>query len=120
MAFTPDGISLPGIPLLGCSPPPTAMRYRTVFGGGLYIQTINYIYCKDLSKVPMWRLEWDLNLRPSGRKAPNLPLSHHANTKDVEDRLLNDRLFLKHQQLLGIAACPTRSRYRQLKHKNLR
>src|SRR6218665_1497586 len=26
----------------------------------------------------MWRLEWDLNLRPSGRKARNLPLSHHA------------------------------------------
>src|SRR6218665_499838 len=26
----------------------------------------------------MWRLEWDLNLRPSGRKALNLSLSHHA------------------------------------------
>jgi len=32
MAFTPDGIAPPGIPLLGCSPP-TTMRYRTVFGG---------------------------------------------------------------------------------------
>src|SRR6218665_1362556 len=28
--------------------------------------------------VPMWWLEWDLNLLPSGRKAPNLPLSHDA------------------------------------------
>src|SRR6218665_1169795 len=25
-----------------------------------------------------WRIEWDSNPRPSGRKAPNLPLSHHA------------------------------------------
>src|SRR6218665_2590971 len=32
MAFTPDGIAPPGIPLIGCSPP-TTMRYRTVFGG---------------------------------------------------------------------------------------
>ena len=23
-----------------------------------------------------WQLEWDMNLQPSGRKAPNLPLSH--------------------------------------------
>ena len=29
-------------------------------------------------KVPTWRLELDSNLRPSGRYAPNLPLSHHA------------------------------------------
>jgi len=33
---------------------------------------------KDLPKAPMWRLTWNLSLRPSGRKAPNLPLSHHA------------------------------------------
>src|SRR6218665_3604874 len=33
---------------------------------------------KDLPKVPMWWLGWDSKLRPSGRKAPNLPLSHHA------------------------------------------
>src|SRR6218665_1063702 len=33
---------------------------------------------KDLSKVPTWRLEWDSNLRPSGRKAPNLPMNHHT------------------------------------------
>ena len=25
-----------------------------------------------------WRLEWDSNLRPSGRKTSTLPLSHHA------------------------------------------
>ena len=29
---------------------------------------------KDLPKVPQWRLEWDSNLQPSRRKAPNLPL----------------------------------------------
>jgi len=33
---------------------------------------------KDLPKVPMWRLERDSNLRPFGRKASNLPTSHHA------------------------------------------
>ena len=31
-----------------------------------------------MPKVPTWWLEWDSNLRPSGRKAPNLPLSHHV------------------------------------------
>ena len=33
---------------------------------------------KDLPKVPTWRLEWDSNLRPSGYKAPHLPLCHTA------------------------------------------
>src|SRR6218665_440773 len=33
---------------------------------------------KDLPKVHTWWLEWDSNLRTSGCKAPNLPLSHHA------------------------------------------
>ena len=33
---------------------------------------------KDLPKIPMWQVKWDSNLRPSGHKAPNLPLSHHA------------------------------------------
>src|SRR6218665_215933 len=33
---------------------------------------------KDLPKVPTWRLEWDLNLWPFGRKATNLPMSHHS------------------------------------------
>ena len=36
------------------------------------------LWVKDLPKVPTWRLEWDSNLRPSGRNGPNLPLSHHA------------------------------------------
>jgi len=34
---------------------------------------------KDLPKVPMWWLEWDLRL--SALKALNLPLSHHAPQK---------------------------------------
>ena len=33
---------------------------------------------KDLPKVPTWLLERDSNPRPSGRKATNLPMSHHA------------------------------------------
>src|SRR6218665_221999 len=33
---------------------------------------------RDLPKVPTWRLESDSNLRPSGRKASNLLLSHHT------------------------------------------
>src|SRR6218665_910346 len=32
---------------------------------------------KDLPKVSTWRLEWVSNMRPSGRKAPNLPLRYH-------------------------------------------
>src|SRR6218665_1828398 len=33
---------------------------------------------KNLSKVPTWQLERDSNQRPFGRKASNLPMSHHA------------------------------------------
>ena len=33
---------------------------------------------KDFPKVSTWWLKWDSNLRPSGRKAPNLPLSHQV------------------------------------------
>src|SRR6218665_916827 len=33
---------------------------------------------KDLPKVSTWRLEQDSNKRPIGRKAMNLPMSHHA------------------------------------------
>ena len=31
-----------------------------------------------MPKVAAWRLEWDSNPRPFGRKATNLPMSHHA------------------------------------------
>ena len=31
-----------------------------------------------------WQLQWDSNLRPSGRKAQNLPLSHHAHSVKYE------------------------------------
>src|SRR6218665_561618 len=33
---------------------------------------------KDFPKVPTWRLKWNWNPSPFGRKAPNLPTSHHA------------------------------------------
>ena len=36
------------------------------------------LWVKDLPKVPTWRLEWDSNLRPYGRKTPYLPVSHYA------------------------------------------
>jgi len=39
--------------------------------------TGNYKTVKDLPKVPMWRLEWNSNVRPSEHRAPNLPLSNH-------------------------------------------
>ena len=41
-------------------------------------QRYRQLRVKDLPMVSTWRLEWDLNLQPSGRKAPNLPLSHQA------------------------------------------
>src|SRR6218665_3848655 len=31
-----------------------------------------------VKKVLTWRLEWGLNMLPSGRKASNIPLSYHA------------------------------------------
>ena len=36
------------------------------------------LWVNDFPKVPTWWLELNSNLRPSGRKTPNLPLSHHA------------------------------------------
>jgi len=34
------------------------------------------LWVKELPRVPTWQLEWASNLRPLGRKAPNLPMSH--------------------------------------------
>src|SRR6218665_1967172 len=39
--------------------------------------TGNCMQVKDLPKAPTWRLERDLNLRPSGRKTSTLPMRHH-------------------------------------------
>ena len=36
------------------------------------------LWVKFLPMDSKWGLEWDLNLRPSGRKTPNSPLCHHA------------------------------------------
>ena len=36
------------------------------------------LWVNDLLKVPTWRREQDSNPRPFGRKASNLPMSHHA------------------------------------------
>src|SRR6218665_608611 len=40
MAFTPDGIAPPGIPLLDCSPPTTTTRYRTFFYTNLLLSSL--------------------------------------------------------------------------------
>src|SRR6218665_2865824 len=37
-----------------------------------------YEQVKDRPKVPIRQLKWSSNLRPCGRKAPNLPLRHHT------------------------------------------
>src|SRR6218665_557659 len=39
---------------------------------------------KDLPKVPTWRLERDSSPQPFGRKATNLPMSHHAPEKYIQ------------------------------------
>ena len=39
------------------------------------------LWVKDLPKVLAWRLEWDSNLRPSGRKAPNPSIDPPRTTK---------------------------------------
>ena len=46
---------------------------------------------KALPKVPMWQLERDSNPQPFGRKAMNLPVSHHAPKID----LLNNVILTK-------------------------
>ena len=52
---------------------------------------------KDLTKVPRWWLEWDLSLRSSGRRTPNLPLNHHTpllgSTSSVHKQEQFDSLF---------------------------
>src|SRR6218665_2666696 len=54
---------------------------------------------RDLPKVYTWWLKRDLNPRPFGRKAANLPMSHHAPqfihlfvTSEDEDHILDRRL----------------------------
>ena len=39
---------------------------------------LRQLWVKDLHKVPTWRLEWELNPWPFGRKALTLPKRHHA------------------------------------------
>jgi len=47
------------------------------------------LWVKDLPKVPTWRLEWDSNLQPTERKAPNLPALtlHWATTPHFDKHL---------------------------------
>jgi len=59
---------------------------------------------KDLSKVPMWRLELDSNLWPFGRKALNLLIGHHVPQDIPEDvqaynRINTDNLIVKSEMV---------------------
>src|SRR6218665_4016415 len=54
----------------------------------------------DLPKVPTWQLDWDSNLRPSGRKAPNLPLSNHCPCNElIIQRALSRGLWASHMDV---------------------
>src|SRR6218665_3308279 len=45
---------------------------------------------KDLPKAPTWRLVQDSNPQPFGRKALNLPMSHHARHVKTENLEYNN------------------------------
>ena len=62
-------------------------------------QNTTALSVKDLPKVPTWRLEWGLNIQPSGRKASKLPLSYHAPHSFSMD---NGALYII---LLGACVC---------------
>ena len=72
------------------------------------------LWVKDLPKVSMWQLEWDSNLRPSGRKAPNLPPSPTMSwTKPVLSNLqhvaLDVAICMKMKSLFDlvlVSVCP--------------
>src|SRR6218665_389539 len=44
----------------------------------LHAEALHATLMKDLPKVPTWRLERDLNPRPSRRKTSTLPIRHHV------------------------------------------
>ena len=61
-------------PLLLRGAPDTArILYRSFM-----LKRHRQLQVKNLPKVPTWRLEWDSNPWPFGRKAANLPMSHFA------------------------------------------
>ena len=54
-------------------------RALPCLGGANYCNAdCRALWARKLLKVPTWRLERDSNPRPFGRKATNLPMSHHA------------------------------------------
>ena len=68
--------SVSSSPLLLRSAPDTARILCRSFTPKRHRQL--QVIIKDLPKVPKWRLERDSNMKSSGRKTPNFPLSHHA------------------------------------------
>src|SRR6218665_2070017 len=52
--------------------------------------TARILRVKDLPKVPTWRPERDSNPRPFGRKATNLPMSHHDPQGDGRMKVNHD------------------------------
>src|SRR6218665_3692963 len=75
-------------PLLLRGTPDTAQILCRSFTSKRYRQ----LRVKDLPKDPTWWLEWNSNLRPSRRKAPNLPLRHHAPHVWCKEVLLRNQL----------------------------
>ena len=64
---------------------------------------------KDLPEVLTWRLEWDLNLRPSGRKIPNPTTESPRHRRGPESKAtqpLNDTLFDNPLRSVGAAQQP--------------
>src|SRR5688572_30927314 len=55
-----------------------ALDYSVDTESEFHAEAHEQLQVKDLPRVPMWRLEVDSNLQPSGCKAPNIPLRHHA------------------------------------------
>src|SRR6218665_2163817 len=70
---------------------PTTLRLKVIVSTKTPPHPNRQLLVKDLPKVPTWRLEWDSNLRPSERKAPNLPIESPC-TNETLQRLIWLRL----------------------------
>ena len=102
MAFTPDGIAPPGIPLLVCSPL-TTMRYRTVLGEvgtQAYCVTIvhNHKGLQMPQSVNLAYIPSDIQIPPPNTKMSNL-CAHSLNLKTY--RKDSSRVTLQHY-LVGV------------------
>src|SRR6218665_2340929 len=56
---------------------------------------------KNLPKVPTWRLEWDSNPQPSGRKASTLSMRHHV--PQINNNF--PQIFIYLLSIMGLCSC---------------